>query len=51
MADVEMADAESKPRMVSKVAKAPAAEAEGSNKKKFEVKKVSADTTQGCRRC
>ncbi|KAI9875078.1 MAG: RING-box protein 1, partial [Watsoniomyces obsoletus] len=42
MADVEMADAESKPNVASKVAKAPAAEAEGSNKKKFEVKKWNA---------
>lgn len=35
-----MADADSKPKAVSKATKPAAADGEGSNKKKFEVKKV-----------
>jgi hypothetical protein len=41
MADVEMADAEPKQKTVSKAPKAVVGDSEGSNKKKFEVKKVS----------
>jgi len=47
MADVEMADADPKPKAIAKTSKGPAGEAEASNKKKFEVKKVSWDTLHG----
>ena len=46
MADVEMADADTKPKAVSKAPKAAAGDGEGSNKKKFEVKKVRAQTIE-----